>query len=164
MAQHGVDRVLLSANALAGAMLPGLDLVLHQRPDPGEVGQLQLEARGEPGDLRRQPELVADEHQRALGLVVAERDLLDEPHVDRILEEPVGVEHDVDPVLRRRLDVPEAVAEVVRLGHPVSAPGALQPLDDAPDEQRPALEVRDPLEEREHPPLLVRLDDHERKA
>jgi hypothetical protein len=70
-----------------------------------------------------------------------------------------------DAVLRRALDVLEAVAEVVRLRRPLGAAAdAVQAVDDAPGEERPVLQARDPLEERERPRLLVRLDDDERKA
>jgi hypothetical protein len=57
-----------------------------------------------------------------------------------------------------------ASRNVVGLGDRLAVVAAAQAVGDAPDEQRPVLQVGRLLEQGQHARLLVRLDDDERKT
>ena len=158
------ERVLLAFDRRAVLALPQLRFRLDQLANFIRGRQRQRETRAHALQLGRNLDLLAEEHQRASGLVVLLRDFLDQPHVDRILEIRLRVEHGVDAVLRRLVDVAQRRLKFVRLRDHVGTRNAADAVGDAPDEERPTLEIRDSLQELHHAHFFAGFHQHQRKT
>jgi hypothetical protein len=76
----------------------------------------------------------------------------------------MGIEQYVDAVLRSLVYVTQGGGELLRHRNSVAAAGAMDALGDAPGKKRPLLEIADILDQADGARLLVRLEQHDRKA
>jgi hypothetical protein len=162
--QHAAH-VVAGARPLARLRVVAPRLLVDDRADVLARRQPRAEVRGEAQQLRGQSlELRTHEHQRAADLVVLERDLADQPDVDRVGQPGVRVAEDVDPGLRGLVDVLERIEQLVRVVDRQVHPVAHDPVGDAPVEHRRARALGEARQHREDARLLVRLDEDDRHA
>ena len=160
--QH-INRLLLALDRLAVLTLPQLRFLLDQLADFLGGRQRQRKACAHALQGRRHIKLLTDKHQGARSPGIFLRDLLDEAHVHRVFKIRLWIEQHVNTVLRSLVDVAQRIAKIIGLRNHIGTRETLEAVGHRPHEERPALEIRGPLQQPHHACLLAGLHLHQRE-